>query len=164
VQLILRRLRNLEKKEVLSDLSKYTQTKIVCQNGIRFLSGMTPVNINGFVQSVNSNSTATDFEQDRLIESIILQRKLSNNSWQNFAVYTNDIRGTRDRWLQSQTRPRTEYNIWGYANSNTHVPAGVLQAGYLIKLNNETFKIKDISYESETMHTLKSFVAVCIKP
>ena len=165
IQFKLMKITNLERKEVLSDLSKWTRSKIVCQNGIKFLSGTTPVHITGYIKSVNADNSTVEIQQDRLLESLILYKgtKLNNGtwSWTNFHNFTNEVRNARNSWLSGQTRPRTEYHIWGYANQDYK---GILQAGHEIKLASETFKIKEISYESETMHSIKSFEAVCIKP
>ena len=166
VQIKFKALSNIERKEVLSDISKYVRAKLVCKNGIRFIYDNTYTNVKGFVQSVNSNNTTAEIDPDRIIDSILLQQLQTDsegNTWWQSTNYTAPIKQKRDIWLRSQIRPRTEYNIWGYAE-NINNFAGVLQSGYSIRLGSELFKIKEISYESETMHTIKSFEAVCIKP
>jgi len=155
-----KQLSNLERKEVLSDLSKFTQKKIVCSNGIHFLMGINPVAITGYIQSINPDKSTVQIDADRILESVILQVP-GPFGWYNLVDYTTTIKNTRDNWLRDQIRPRTEYHIWGY-NPNL-ASAVVLQSGYTIRLDGENFKIKEVSYESETMNSIKSFEAVCVK-
>jgi hypothetical protein len=164
VQLRFLRLRDLERKEVLSDISTFTQSKLVCSGGgIRFVFSTSPINVTGFVQSLNSNNDTAELTNDRIIESVILQRRNSNGNWVTDNTYTTTIKNSRNDWLQAQIRPRTEYSIWGYVTPGTNIPTGTLQSGFSIRLGSEVFRIKEITYESETMHSLKSFEAICIK-
>jgi hypothetical protein len=146
---------------VLSDLSKLTQSKVICSNGIHFILGTHPVNITGYVQSINSNNDKIDIAEDRLLDFVHLQILINN--WTTIGTYAFEIKRNRDNWMENQIRPRTEYHIWGYANPNANITTGILQAGHLIRLDNQTYKIKEISYESETMQSIKSFEAVCIR-
>ena len=165
VQIKFRSLSNIARKDILSDLSIHTRSKIICQNGIRFIANLPTIHITGYVKSINSNDSTQEITADRIIDSLILQKLTYNANnenyyWANNQIFTNTVRDNRNIYLQSQITPRTEYNVWGYTDSSF---AGILQAGYTIRLDNEIYRIKEISYESETMHNLKSFEAVCIK-
>ena len=177
ILLKLKKITNLERKQILSDLSKLTQSKIVCKDGIHFIAPSNPINITGYVQSIKSSDEILEIEHDRLIDSVVLQRLNVDyvydddngvyneiERWNMVANFTAKVLESRFIWLNWHTRPRTEYHIWGYVTDpNTNIITGVLQSGFRIKLDNTIYKIKEISYESDTINSLMSFDAVCTK-
>jgi len=150
---------NLSCKEALSYLSKLTQSKIICKDGIHFFSSTAPTTITGYITSINNAPAINDIDDDKIIESVMLQNPIYSGDdisfWINYKDFTGDILKIRNDRLQTQMMPRTEYHIWGYAPTP-------LTSGDRITLDGQSYTIKDISYEPETMHTIRSFEAVCV--
>jgi len=158
VAVIFKKLENVSRKETLSQLAKLTQYKITCNNGIHIGMPSSPTPITGYIASINNVTTIDQPDPPYILQSVILQYKLQNvvyDIWRNIKDFTNDIINISNSWLYTQSLPRNEYNIWGYAPTP-------LTSGDRITLNGQTYTIKDIAYEPETMHTICSFEAVCV--
>jgi hypothetical protein len=113
--------------------------------------GATPTDITGYLKSE---------QYDREVQptpaiSIINEMKMYNRNGQKVCDMKSNFLSQVYANLQSTIKFKS-YEIWGYANQ-------ILYCGQTIKLDGVTYLIKDISYESEILESIKSFNAVCVR-
>jgi len=160
VAITFKKLENVSRKEALSQLSKLTQHKITCQDGIHIGVPSNTTPITGYIANINNAPAINDIDEDIIIERVTLQSPITSSGviiyWRDDLYVTSNILKIRNDRLLEKMKPCTEYHIWGYAPNS-------LTSGNRIILDGQTYTIKDISYESETMHTIRSFETVCVK-
>ena len=150
-------------RNFLKELSKILMSRLEYNestNTFNILSFDTdPVVIDGYIKTVKWNPNIDIEEFEPFVKSI----EIFNSSGTKVCSVFNDIKNIVVNNL-SLLGSDTEYEIWGSLPETTPTDElFLLKTGMKISLNNKIYTIIDISYEYETIDTIKAFTATCVR-
>lgn len=111
-----------------------------------------PIEVTGFVKSVNYSEQEENYTDDIFTE--IRYGVVNGGSWSITGEIKNIIKSVL---MSNQVHKYKEYEIWGYANTLS------IKSGMAISINNVPYYVKDINYDTETLDSIKSFNATCVR-
>jgi len=141
-------------KDILKEISKFFKVKIIYSNKNKCFNISPCINtsgqiVTGYVDSIRHRVISISDKQN-LYSDIRSSYSNGSGNYQNYTNIINNIVNPSLTWIGKEK----EYKIWGYCYK-------LLTTGNVINLNSRKFIINEISYETENLDSVKSFLASC---